>query len=89
MIVGEVTNGGSHPPEKFRVGASDVFLSIPVIHSDTHGGPRLGGGRNQPTHPRTCTYRPRQGQRDFDQAPHWPVMSFLRQSRERSRSQRV
>ncbi|XP_035262319.1 retinol-binding protein 3 isoform X1 [Anguilla anguilla] len=48
MIVGEVTNGGSHPPEKFRVGKTDVFLSIPVIHSDTAQGPAWEGAGISP-----------------------------------------
>ncbi|XP_019720944.1 retinol-binding protein 3 [Hippocampus comes] len=34
MIVGEPTFGGAHPPKTFQVGASDVFLSIPTVHSD-------------------------------------------------------
>lgn len=34
MIVGEPTFGGCHPPKTFQVGASDVFLSIPTVHSD-------------------------------------------------------
>lgn len=48
MIIGEVTNGGSHPPEKFRVGETDVFLSIPVIHSDTTHGPAWEGAGISP-----------------------------------------
>nr|XP_046224689.1 retinol-binding protein 3-like [Oncorhynchus gorbuscha] len=43
MIVGETTNGASHPPETFRVGDSDVFLSIPTTHSDTAQGPAWEG----------------------------------------------
>ncbi|XP_077359934.1 retinol-binding protein 3 [Festucalex cinctus] len=35
MIVGETTSGGSHPPKTFQVGDSDVFLSIPTVHSDS------------------------------------------------------
>ncbi|XP_056153591.1 retinol-binding protein 3-like [Lampris incognitus] len=35
MIVGETTAGASHPPETFSVGETDIFLSIPTIHSDT------------------------------------------------------
>ncbi|KAM9837729.1 retinol-binding protein 3 [Aulostomus maculatus] len=43
MIVGETTAGGSHPPQTFRVGETDVFLSIPTIHSDTSTGPAWEG----------------------------------------------
>uniref|UniRef100_A0A8C7GUV8 Retinol binding protein 3 n=1 Tax=Oncorhynchus kisutch TaxID=8019 RepID=A0A8C7GUV8_ONCKI len=43
MIVGETTNGASHPPETFRVGESEVFLSIPTTHSDTTQGPAWEG----------------------------------------------
>uniref|UniRef100_A0A673KG49 Retinol-binding protein 3-like n=1 Tax=Sinocyclocheilus rhinocerous TaxID=307959 RepID=A0A673KG49_9TELE len=35
MIIGETTHGGCHPPETFSVGESDIFLSIPISHSDT------------------------------------------------------
>ncbi|XP_042364500.1 retinol-binding protein 3 [Plectropomus leopardus] len=38
MIVGEATAGASHPPQTFRVGETDVFLSIPTVHSDTAAG---------------------------------------------------
>ncbi|KAJ8404893.1 hypothetical protein AAFF_G00332800 [Aldrovandia affinis] len=48
MIVGEVTSGGSHPPENFRLGVSDVFLSVPVIHSDTTQGPAWEGAGISP-----------------------------------------
>ncbi|KAK6301958.1 hypothetical protein J4Q44_G00280110 [Coregonus suidteri] len=43
MIVGETTNGASHPPETFRVGESELFLSIPTTHSDTAQGPAWEG----------------------------------------------
>ncbi|CAB1311935.1 unnamed protein product [Coregonus sp. 'balchen'] len=43
MVVGETTNGASHPPETFRVGESNVFLSIPTTHSDTAQGPAWEG----------------------------------------------
>ncbi|XP_037610021.1 retinol-binding protein 3 isoform X2 [Sebastes umbrosus] len=39
MIVGETTAGGSHPPKTFSVGETDIFLSIPTVHSDTAAGP--------------------------------------------------
>ncbi|XP_077407927.1 retinol-binding protein 3 [Vanacampus margaritifer] len=39
MIVGETTSGGSHPPKTFQVGDSNVFLSIPTVHSDSTLGP--------------------------------------------------
>ncbi|KAM6951178.1 retinol-binding protein 3 [Aplochiton taeniatus] len=43
MIVGETTNGASHPPETFAVGETGVFLSIPTVHSDTTQGPAWEG----------------------------------------------
>ncbi|XP_061665368.1 retinol-binding protein 3 [Syngnathoides biaculeatus] len=43
MIVGETTLGGSHPPKTFQVGDSDVFLSIPTVHSDTKLAPSWEG----------------------------------------------
>ncbi|XP_016368879.1 retinol-binding protein 3 [Sinocyclocheilus rhinocerous] len=43
MIIGETTRGGCHPPETFRVGESDIFLSIPISHSDTAQGPSWEG----------------------------------------------
>nr|AEZ68579.1 RBP3-like protein-2 [Osmerus mordax] len=43
MIVGETTSGSSHPPNTFRVGESDIFLSIPTVHSDTTQGPAWEG----------------------------------------------
>ncbi|XP_054623553.1 retinol-binding protein 3 [Dunckerocampus dactyliophorus] len=43
MIVGETTSGSSHPPKTFRVGESDIFLSIPTVHSDTTTGPAWEG----------------------------------------------
>ncbi|XP_059180995.1 retinol-binding protein 3-like [Centropristis striata] len=39
MIIGETTSGASHPPQTFAVGDTDVFLSIPTVHSDTSAGP--------------------------------------------------
>ncbi|XP_026172144.1 retinol-binding protein 3 [Mastacembelus armatus] len=39
MIIGETTAGTSHPPKTFRVGDTDIFLSIPTVHSDTTAGP--------------------------------------------------
>ncbi|KAG9346123.1 hypothetical protein JZ751_007941 [Albula glossodonta] len=48
MIVGAVTSGGSHPPEKFRIGETDIFLSIPVTHSDTTQGPAWEGAGISP-----------------------------------------
>ncbi len=38
MIFGETTHGGCHPPETFSVGESNIFLSIPISHSDTAQG---------------------------------------------------
>lgn len=38
MIIGETTHGGCQPPETFGVGESDIFLSIPISHSDTAQG---------------------------------------------------
>ncbi|XP_040032925.2 retinol-binding protein 3 [Gasterosteus aculeatus] len=43
MIVGETTAGTSHPPKTFRVGETDIFLSIPTVHSDTAAGPAWEG----------------------------------------------
>ncbi|XP_067285429.1 retinol-binding protein 3-like [Pseudorasbora parva] len=43
MIIGETTRGGCHPPESFRVGESDIFLSIPINHSDAAQGPSWEG----------------------------------------------
>lgn len=43
MIVGETTAGASHPPKTFRVGETDIFLSIPTVHSDTTAGPAWEG----------------------------------------------
>lgn len=43
MIVGETTNGSSHPPKNFHVGETDIFLSIPTVHSDTTFGPGWEG----------------------------------------------
>lgn len=43
MIVGETTAGASHPPQTFRVGETDTFLSIPTVHSDTTTGPAWEG----------------------------------------------
>ncbi|XP_051274427.1 retinol-binding protein 3 isoform X1 [Dicentrarchus labrax] len=43
MIVGETTAGASHPPKTFRVGETDIFLSIPTVHSDTAIGPAWEG----------------------------------------------
>ncbi|XP_053197983.1 retinol-binding protein 3-like [Scomber japonicus] len=43
MIVGETTAGGSHPPKTFPVGETNIFLSIPTVHSDTAAGPAWEG----------------------------------------------
>lgn len=43
MIVGETTAGASHPPQIFGVGETNVFLSIPTVHSDTAAGPAWEG----------------------------------------------
>lgn len=43
MIVGETTAGASHPARTFRVGETDIFLSIPTVHSDTTAGPAWEG----------------------------------------------
>ncbi|XP_023251357.1 retinol-binding protein 3-like [Seriola lalandi dorsalis] len=43
MIVGETTAGTSHPAKTFRVGETDIFLSIPTVHSDTATGPAWEG----------------------------------------------
>ncbi|XP_040885139.1 retinol-binding protein 3-like [Toxotes jaculatrix] len=43
MIIGETTAGASHPPKTFRVGETDIFLSIPTVHSDTTAGPAWEG----------------------------------------------
>nr|XP_046234168.1 retinol-binding protein 3 isoform X1 [Scatophagus argus] len=43
MIVGETTAGASHPPKTFGVGETDIFLSIPTVHSDTTAGPAWEG----------------------------------------------
>ncbi|XP_061822145.1 retinol-binding protein 3 [Nerophis lumbriciformis] len=43
MIVGETTSGSSHPPKTFRIGETDIFLSIPTVHSDTTTGPAWEG----------------------------------------------
>uniref|UniRef100_A0A3B3T5P0 Retinol binding protein 3 n=1 Tax=Paramormyrops kingsleyae TaxID=1676925 RepID=A0A3B3T5P0_9TELE len=44
-VIGEVTRGGCHPPETFRVADSDVYLSVPVTRSDAlqdHGWEGVG-----------------------------------------------
>lgn len=43
MIIGETTSGGCHPPETFRVGESDIFMSMSIAHSDTSQGPSWEG----------------------------------------------
>ncbi|KAF4106981.1 hypothetical protein G5714_012971 [Onychostoma macrolepis] len=43
MIIGETTHGGCHPPETFSVGESNIFLSVPISHSDTAQGPAWEG----------------------------------------------
>ncbi|KAL3967429.1 gamma-aminobutyric acid receptor subunit beta [Sarotherodon galilaeus] len=43
MIVGETTAGASHPPKTFQVGETDIFLSIPTVHSDNSAGPAWEG----------------------------------------------
>ncbi|XP_049916194.1 retinol-binding protein 3 [Epinephelus moara] len=43
MIIGETTAGTSHPPKTFGVGETDIFLSIPTVHSDTAAGPAWEG----------------------------------------------
>ncbi|XP_051523807.1 retinol-binding protein 3 [Myxocyprinus asiaticus] len=43
MTIGETTSGSCHPPENFRLGESDTFLSIPNSHSDTSLGPSWEG----------------------------------------------
>lgn len=43
MIVGETTSGSSHPPKTFQVGETNIFLSIPTVHSDTAAGPAWEG----------------------------------------------
>lgn len=43
MIVGETTAGASHPPKNLLVGETDIFLSIPTVHSDTAAGPAWEG----------------------------------------------
>ncbi|MED6268865.1 hypothetical protein CHARACLAT_027047 [Characodon lateralis] len=48
MIIGETTAGASHPPKIFPVGKSNIFLSIPTVHSDTSAGPAWEGVGVQP-----------------------------------------
>ncbi|XP_047232462.1 retinol-binding protein 3 [Girardinichthys multiradiatus] len=48
MIIGETTAGASHPPKVFPVGKSNIFLSIPTVHSDTSAGPAWEGVGVQP-----------------------------------------
>ncbi|XP_028819799.1 retinol-binding protein 3 [Denticeps clupeoides] len=43
MIIGETTLGGFQPPKTFRIGESDVYLSVPTAHSDTTMGPGWEG----------------------------------------------
>ncbi|XP_015243051.1 PREDICTED: retinol-binding protein 3 [Cyprinodon variegatus] len=43
MIIGETTAGASHPPKVFPVGESNIFLSIPTVHSDASAGPTWEG----------------------------------------------
>lgn len=43
MIIGETTAGASHPPKTFQVGETDIFLSIPTVHSDNSAGPAWEG----------------------------------------------
>ncbi|KAL4640209.1 retinol-binding protein 3 [Arapaima gigas] len=48
MIIGEATSGGCHPPEHFHVGDSDIYLSIPVTHSDDTYSPTWEGAGISP-----------------------------------------
>uniref|UniRef100_A0A8C9R997 Retinol binding protein 3 n=1 Tax=Scleropages formosus TaxID=113540 RepID=A0A8C9R997_SCLFO len=48
MIVGETTNGGCHPPEHFHLADGNMYLSIPVTHSDTTHGPAWEGAGISP-----------------------------------------
>ncbi|KAG7275589.1 hypothetical protein CRUP_030623 [Coryphaenoides rupestris] len=50
MIVGEATSGSSHPAKTFRVGETDVFLSIPTVHIGQLRRARLGGHRRGNPH---------------------------------------
>lgn len=43
MIVGEPTHGSCQPPKTFPLSNNEVFLSIPVSHSDTTQGPAWEG----------------------------------------------
>lgn len=43
MIVGEPTHGSCQPPKTFQISDSDVFLAVPVTHSDTTQGPAWEG----------------------------------------------
>ncbi|XP_060747228.1 retinol-binding protein 3 isoform X2 [Tachysurus vachellii] len=43
MIVGEPTHGSCQPPKTFQISDNDVFLAIPVTHSDTTQGPAWEG----------------------------------------------
>lgn len=43
MIVGEPTHGSCQPPKTFQVSDSEVFLAIPITHSDTTQGPAWEG----------------------------------------------
>lgn len=48
MIVGEPTHGSCQPPKTFQVSDSDVFLTVPVTHSDTSQGPAWEGAGVSP-----------------------------------------
>lgn len=43
MIVGEPTHGSCQLPKTFQISDNDVFLAIPVTHSDTTQGPAWEG----------------------------------------------
>lgn len=43
LIVGEPTQGSCHPPKTYKVSSSDIFLTVPVTHSDTSQGPAWEG----------------------------------------------
>lgn len=55
MIVGQPTNGSCQPPKTFRVSDSDVFLKVPVTHSDTSQGPAWEGAGIAPHVPASAS----------------------------------